>query len=188
MDEFSRKLPFSLIAEQSLLGSILVDPDAITEVSEIVQPSDFYLSEHTQIYSAMCNLFIASKEIDVVTLIDTLVSTGVYNKTGGEDYIKSLYQAVPNALNVKDYANIVKQKSTLRSLISICSDISEKAYSEEGEANELVEYAEAQIFDIANGRDSKSFKKIQEVITNVYSELHTVADEGDGARDRKSVV
>ena len=127
MDEFSRKLPFSLIAEQSLLGSILVDPDAITEVSEIVQPADFYLSEHTQIYSAMCNLFIASKEIDIVTLIDTLVSAGVYDKSGGEDYIRTLYQAVPNALNVKDYANIVKQKSTLRSLISICSDISEKA-------------------------------------------------------------
>ena len=186
MDDFSRKLPFSLIAEQSLLGSILVDPDAITEVSEIVQPADFYLSEHTQIYSAMCNLFIASKEIDIVTLIDTLVSAGVYDKSGGEDYIRTLYQAVPNALNVKDYANIVKQKSTLRSLISICADISEKAYSEEGEATELIEFAEAQIFDIANGRTSSNFKKIQEVITNVYSELHTLADEGDGARGTKT--
>ena len=159
MDDFSRKLPFSLISEQSLLGAILVDPDAITEVSEIVQANDFYLSEHAQIYSAMCNLFIASKEIDIVTLIDTLVSMGVYDKSGGEDYIKTLYQAVPNALNAKDYANIVKQKSTLRSLINICSDISEKAYSEEGDATELIEYAEAQIFDIANGRTSSNFKK-----------------------------
>ena len=186
MDEFSRKLPFSLIAEQSLLGSILVDPEAITEISEIIRPNDFYLSEHTQIYSAMCDLFVASKEIDVVTLIDTLVSTGVYSKSGGEDYVKSLYQAVPNALNIKDYASIVKQKSVLRSLIGICADISEKAYSEEGDANELVEYAEAQIFDIANGRDSKSFKKIQEVITNVYGELHTLAEEGEGARGTKT--
>ena len=180
MDEFSRKLPFSLIAEQSLLGSILVDPEAITEISEIIRPNDFYLSEHTQIYSAMCDL------IDVVTLIDALVSTGVYSKSGGEDYVKSLYQAVPNALNIKDYASIVKQKSVLRSLIGICSDISEKAYSEEGDANELVEYAEAQIFDIANGRDSKSFKKIQEVITSVYGELHTLAEEGEGARGTKT--
>ena len=186
MDEFSRKLPFSLIAEQSLLGSILVDPEAITEISEIIRPNDFYLSEHTQIYSAMCDLFVASKEIDVVTLIDALVSTGVYSKSGGEDYVKSLYQAVPNALNIKDYASIVKQKSVLRSLIGICTDISEKAYSEEGDANELVEYAEAQIFDIANGRDSKSFKKIQEVITNVYGELHTLAEEGEGARGTKT--
>lgn len=186
MDEFSRKLPFSLIAEQSLLGSILVDPEAITEISEMIRPNDFYLSEHTQIYSAMCDLFVSSKEIDVVTLIDALVSTGVYSKSGGEDYVKSLYQAVPNALNIKDYASIVKQKSVLRSLIGICSDISEKAYSEEGDANELVEYAEAQIFDIANGRDSKSFKKIQEVITNVYGELHTLAEEGEGARGTKT--
>ena len=161
MDEFSRKLPFSLIAEQSLLGSILVDPEAITDISEIVQPSDFYLSEHTQIYNAMCNLFIASKEIDVVTLIDTLVSLGVKNKAESEEYIKTLYQAVPNALNVKDYATIVKQKSILRSLISICDDITEKAYSEEGEANELIEYAEAKMFDIASGRSTSNFKKIQ---------------------------
>lgn len=186
MDEFSRKLPFSLLAEQSVLGSILQDPDAITEISEIISPTDFYLSEHTQIYSAMCNLFIASKEIDIVTLIDNLVSEGVYSKSGGEDYIKSLYQAVPNALNVKDYATIVKQKSSLRSLISICADISEKAYSEEGEANELIEYAEAKIFDIANGRDNQSFKKIQDVIANVYGELHALADEGADARGMKT--
>ena len=112
MDEFSRKLPFSLIAEQSLLGSILVDPEAITEVSDIVQPTDFYLSEHTQIYSAMCNLFIASKEIDIVTLIDTLVSSGVYSKSGGEDYIKTLYQAVPNALNVKEIDSVALESYT----------------------------------------------------------------------------
>ena len=149
----------SPLASAADIRFILVDPDAITEVSEIVQANDFYLSEHAQIYSAMCNLFIASKEIDIVTLIDTLVSMGVYDKSGGEDYIKTLYQAVPNALNAKDYANIVKQKSTLRSLINICSDISEKAYSEEGDATELIEYAEAQIFDIANGRTSSNFKK-----------------------------
>lgn len=186
MDEFSRKLPFSLLAEQSVLGSILQDPDAITEISEIISPNDFYLNEHTQIYSAMCNLFVASKEIDIVTLIDNLVSEGVYSKSGGEDYIKSLYQAVPNALNVKDYATIVKQKSSLRSLISICNDITEKAYSEEGEANELIEYAESKIFDIANGRDAQSFKKIQDVIANVYSELHTLAEEGEGVRGTKT--
>ncbi len=186
MDEFSRKLPFSLIAEQSLLGSILSDPESITDISEMIQPTDFYLSEHTQIYSAMCSLFIASREIDIVTLIDTLVSSGVYDKSGGEDYIKTLYRAVPNALNIKDYANIVKQKSTLRNLISICSDISEKAFSEEGEANELVELAEAKIFDLANGRETKSFKEIQSVIKNVLGELHTLAEEGEGARGTKT--
>ena len=140
MDDFQRKLPFSLIAEQSLLGSILVDPEALNDVAEIVTANDFYLTEHSQIYTAMHELFLINKEIDIVTLIDMLVSKGIYSKSGGEDYIRSLYQAVPNALNVKDSANIVKQKSLLRSLIGVCSDISDKAYSEEGSADELVEY------------------------------------------------
>lgn len=186
MDELSRKLPFSLIAEQSLLGSILVDPESITDITEIISPTDFYLSEHSQIFTAMHELFIINKEIDVVTLIDMLVSKGIYSKSGGEDYIKSLIQAVPNALNIKDYAKIVKQKSLLRTLIETCSDISEKAYSEEGKPEELVEYAEGKIFDIAGGRDAKSFRHIRDVIGSVYQELHEISTEGEGARGTKT--
>ena len=186
MDELVRKLPFSLIAEQSLLGSVLVDPESLNDITEIVTASDFYLSEHAQIYTAMHELFIINKEIDVVTLIDMLVSKGIYSKSGGEDYIRSLYQAVPNALNIRDYATIVKQKSLLRSLIETCGDISDKAYSEEGKPEELVEYAEAKIFDIAQGKDTKSFRHIRDVIGNVYEELNTIAKEGDGARGTKT--
>ena len=186
MDELVRKLPFSLIAEQSLLGSILVDPESLNDITEMVSANDFYLSEHSQIYTAMHELFVINKEIDVVTLIDMLVSKGIYNKSGGEDYIRSLYQAVPNALNIKDYATIVKQKSLLRNLIETCSDISDKAYSEEGKPEELVEYAEAKIFDIAQGRDSKSFRHIRDVIGNVYQELDTLSKEGQGSKGTKT--
>ena len=186
MDDFQRKLPFSLIAEQSLLGSILVDPEALNDVAEIVIANDFYLTEHSQIYTAMHELFLINKEIDIVTLIDMLVSKGIYSKSGGEDYIRSLYQAVPNALNVKDYATIVKQKSLLRSLIGVCSDISDKAYSEEGSADELVEYAEAKVFDIASGKDTKGFKHIRDVIGNVYQNLHILATEGEGSQSTKT--
>ena len=186
MDELSRKLPFSLIAEQSLLGSILVDPESLNDITEMISPSDFYLSEHSQIYTAMHELFIINKEIDIVTLIDMLVSKGIYNKSGGEDYIKSLYSAVPNSLNIKDYAAIVRQKSLLRTLIDVCSDISEKAYSEEGSASELIEYAEGRIFDIAGGKDAKSFRHIRDVIGNVFEELHTVSTEGEGSKGTKT--
>ena len=185
-DELVRKLPFSLIAEQSLLGAILVDPEALSDITELVTPSDFYLNEHVQIYTAMKDLFMINKEIDVVTLIDTLVTKGVYSKSGGEDYIRSLYQSVSNSLNIKDYANIVRNKSRLRQLINVCTDISDKAYSEEGATEELVDYASAMIFDIAQGRDTKSFRRIQDVLQNVYGELHTVAEEGEGARGTKT--
>ena len=186
MDELVRKLPFSLIAEQSLLGSILVDPESLNDITEMISAGDFYLSEHSQIYTAMHELFIINKEIDVVTLIDMLVSKGIYSKSGGEDYIRSLYQVVPNALNIKDYAAIVKQKSLLRSLIDTCADISDKAYSEEGKPEELVEYAEAKIFDIAQGRDTKSFRHIRDVIGNVYQELDVLSKEGQGSRGTKT--
>ncbi len=185
-DEFARKLPFSMIAEQSLLGSVLIDPQSLNEVVEIITADDFYLTEHTQIFTAMRELFLVNKEIDVVTLIDTLVTKGIYDKSGGEDYIRTLYQAVPNSLNVKDYAAIVKQKSLLRKLIDACSDISEKAYSEEGDAGQLVDFAESTIFDIAQGRDTKSFRHIRDVIRNVYENLHNMATEGESAQGTKT--
>ncbi len=186
MDDLSRKLPFSLVAEQSLLGSILVDPESITNVTEMISPSDFYLSEHAQIYTAMHELFVINKDILVATLVDMLVSKGIYSKSGGVDYIRSLYQSVPNALNIKDYATIVKQKSLLRTLIEACSDISDKAYSEEGKPEELIEYAEGKIFGIAGGKDAKSFRHIRDVIGNVYQELRDLSELGEGARGTKT--
>ena len=185
-DELARKLPFSLIAEQSLLGSVLVDPEALTDITEIVTANDFYPSEHAQIFTAMHELFLVNREIDVVTLIDMLVTKGIYSKSGGEDYIRSLYQSVPNALNIKDYATIVKQKAMLRNLIGICSEISDKAYSEEGDAGGLVDYAESLIFDLAQGRDTKSFRHIRDVIGEVYKNLHAMQTEGEAAQGTKT--
>ena len=185
-DQLTKKLPFSLIAEQSLLGAILVDPDCLNDIADMVSATDFYLTEHTHIYTAMQELFGASKEIDIVTLIDMLVTKGIYSKSGGQDYIKTLAQTVPNALNVKDYANIIKQKSLLRQLIDVCSDISDTAYSEEGEAGSIIDYAESRIFDIAQGRDTKNFRHIRDVIRDVYKNLHTMATDGESAQGTKT--
>lgn len=185
-DELLKKLPFSLIAEQSLLGAILIDPDCLNEIADKISPSDFYLTEHSQIYTAMHELFLANKEIDIVTLIDTLVTRGIYSKSGGEDYIRAIGQTVPNSLNVKDYAEIVKEKSLLRNLIDTCNEISDTAYSEEGKATDIINYAESKIFDIAQGRDTKNFRHIREVIGEVYKNLHTMATEGEAAQGTKT--
>ena len=100
-DELLKKLPFSLIAEQSLLGAILIDPDCFNDIADKIYPSDFYLTEHAQIYTAMHELFLANKEIDVVTLIDTLVTRGIYSKSGGEDYItETVIPDLPAWLNI----------------------------------------------------------------------------------------
>ncbi len=167
-----KKQPFSMPAEQSLLGSVLIDPAALNQVADLLTAEDFYISEHKQIYLAMHELFLANSEIDVVTLIDMLVTKGIYDKSGGEDYIRTLTEAVPDALNVKDYARIVKEKSVLRQLIAACSEISQSAYSEQESVTDILDHAENLIFRIAEGRDTKNFRHVREVLTDVYSHLH----------------
>ena len=175
-DELIRKLPFSMPAEQSLLGSVLIDPASLNEVADLIHAEDFYLSEHQQIYLAMQELFKINREIDVVTLIDMLVVKGIYDKSGGEDYIRTLTEAVPDALNVKDYARIVKEKSVLRQLITACGEISETAYSEQESVSSVLDYAENQIFNIAQGRDTKNFRHIKDVLHDVYGHLHDLTN------------
>ena len=171
-NELIKRLPFSMPAEQSLLGAILIDPASITQVADLLNSEDFYLEEHKQIYLAMQELFMANSEIDVVTLIDMLVTKGIYNKSGGEDYIRTLTDAVPDALNIRDYARIVKEKSVLRQLISACSEISEAAYSEQESVVDIIDHAENLIFNIAQGRDTKGFRHIKDVLGDVYAHLH----------------
>ena len=171
-DELIRKLPFSMPAEQSLLGSVLIDPASLNEVADLIGAEDFYLTEHKQIYLAMHELFLTNSEIDEVTLIDMLVTKGIYDKSGGEDYIRTLAEVVPDALNVKDYARIVKEKSVLRKLIEACGEISEAAYSEQKSVTSILDHAENMIFNIAQGRDTKNFRHVKEVLGDVFHHLH----------------
>ena len=171
-EDIIRKLPFSAIAEQSLLGSILIDPQCINLVADTISSDDFYLEEHRQIYLAMHGLFVTNSQIDIVTLIDELVKKGIYSKSGGEDYIKVIAETVPNALNVRDYAKIVKDKSILRQLIAMCGDISDAAYSEQDEVSGIIESAQSKLYSITQGRETKNFRHIREVLTDVYAHLN----------------
>ncbi len=185
-DELIRRLPFSMPAEQSLLGAVLIDPESINLVADLLNAEDFYLSEHKQIYLAMRELFLANSEIDVVTLIDMLVTKGIYDKSGGEDYIRTLLEAVPDALNIKDYARIVKEKSVLRQLIAACGEISETAYSEQESVTEILDHAENLIFQIAQGRDTKNFRHIREVLGDVYAHLHELTTNKEATQGTKT--
>ena len=177
-DEIIRKLPFSLIAEQSLLGAIMIDPESIREVADLIVSDDFYIEEHKQIYLAMHEMFLTDNDIDLVTLVDTLVRKGIYDKSGGEDYIHTIGEVVPGSHNIKDYARIVKEKSILRQLIAACGDISETAYSEQEEVTHIIDNAQNRIFSIAQGRDTRGFRHIRDVLGEVYTNLNKLY-EGD---------
>lgn len=181
-----KRLPFSMPAEQSLLGAVLIDPVSLNEIAALMKGEDFYLEEHKQIYLAMQELFLANREIDVVTLIDMLVTRGVYDKAGGEDYIRTLSEAVPDALNIKDYARIVKEKSILRQLISAAGEISESAYSEQESVASILDHAENLIFKIAQGRDTQNFRHIREVLQDVYGHLQELRTNAEATQGTKT--
>jgi replicative DNA helicase len=110
------------------------------------------------------------------------VRAGVYDKSGGEQYIRTIAEVVPGAQNAKDYAKIVRNKSRARQLIEICGDISDITYSEQEEIEHVIENAEARIFDLAQGRDTKSFRHIRDVLVSVYSHLHELATDKSAAQ------
>jgi len=172
-----KKLPFSMLAEQALLGSILIDPPALTQISDTVRPEDFHLQEHRQIYEAMKQLSLLNHDIDHVTLLDVLEKEKIYNRDEAEVYLRTLADAVPNALNIKDYARIVLEKSLMRRLIETCGNISERAYSEQENIGELVEYAAAQMSEIAMGRDSRGFVTMTSVLETIFRNLSILYDD-----------
>ncbi len=172
--ELERRQPFSLEAEQSVLGSVLINPESLDILTGIITSEDFYLEEHRQIYSAMQGMFLRSKSIDVVTLIDELVREGVYDEAGGKEYIRLIAETVPTASNVKDYAEIVRDKSVLRSLISASEEITDAAYKEQEDVQRLVEMAESKIYAIAEQKENKNFIHIKDALLQVYEHLQNL--------------
>lgn len=181
-NELIKKMPFSLEAEQSVLGSILINPECFSEIANEIKSSDFYLDDHTQIYLAMQDLFLQNRTIDVVTLIDSLVHRGVYdNIEDSKKYIKLIAEVVPSASNVKDYAKIVRDKRVLRQLIETCSDITDQAYSEQDDVHALLDSAEQQIFDIAERSQTKGFTHIKDALLANYEHLKLLKSDPGAA-------
>ena len=144
-EEYIKKVPFSLEAEQAVLGSILRKPDCMDNIVGTLNSDDFYLTEHKEIFKAMEGMYLKSRSIDVLTLIDELVKSGVYTEAGGKEYINLIFDVVPTASNFEDYAAIVRDKSIARQIISACDDISSDAYAEKYNSQELIEKAEDKI-------------------------------------------
>ena len=177
-----KQMPVSIEAEQALLGALIIKPDSFEKIGGIVNAEDFYLEEHKHIYSALMRMYSESRRIDTVTLVNALVEAGDRDESGGIQYISLIAQSVPATSNVKDYAQIVKEKSTLRRLIDICDDVSSQAYDEASAVRDIVDNAEQKIFDLSNNNDTREFRHIRDIMQNVYQEL-SVLSEKKGASD-----
>ncbi|MBQ7600001.1 MAG: replicative DNA helicase [Clostridia bacterium] len=172
-----RKLPFSLEAEQALLGSILIDPSCMDIVEGIVRADDFYVEENREIYAAMHDMYQASRNIDAVTLLRKLEENGTYDLAGGNQYLTQVAKTAPNAINAKDYAKIVYEKSVLRTLAEAGESIAEDAYSGSDDVDSILAGAEKRIYDISNKRANKGFVHIKDVLFSAYEELQQRASD-----------
>ena len=170
-----RKMPFSLEAEQAILGTVIVDSEKFVEIATLKE-DDFYLEQHKQIFAAMREMFNINRAIDPVTLIDTLTQMGTYSEGDAAKYIKLLVDLASDATNIEEYSNIIRDKATLRSLIEASRDISDLAYSEKGDVSEAVNFAEHKIYSISQDKYKDGFDKIRDVIVEHYKTLKTLKE------------
>lgn len=169
--------PHSVEAEQSVLGSILLDKEAMISVSETLVPEDFYKEAHKVIYESMLKLYNSQSEIDLITLTDELRDQGYLDDIGGIAYITSLSTIVPTTSNIKYYVNIVKEKSISRQLISAANDIINLGYDGSAKVEDVLENAEKKIFDISQERATNDFQPINQVISEALSMLEKLYEE-----------
>ena len=181
-EETLRKMPFSMEAEQSVLGSIIIDPEKMRDIVTGLRAEDFYLEQHARIYDAMKNIFIRPDcNLDEVTLLDELVRMGEYDEAGGKSYIMMLAQSVPSVSNLNDYVRIIKEKAILRRLIEASDKISKMAFSATGDTKEILDRSEQLIFDIAEKNETKEFRHIKDVIMENYKHLEELQKSGSDA-------
>ena len=177
MEDNTRIPPHSVEAEQSVLGSILLDKDAMISVSETLIPEDVYKEAHRVIYECMLKLYNNQSEIDLITLADELRDQGYLDDIGGIAYITSLSTIVPTTSNIKYYINIVKEKSISRQLISAANDIINLGYDSSTKVEDVLENAEKKIFDISQERTTNDFQPINQVLTETLSMLEKLYEE-----------
>ncbi|MBT8141919.1 MAG: replicative DNA helicase [Gammaproteobacteria bacterium] len=166
--------PQSLEAEQSVLGGLMLENDAWNEVGEKLMAGDFYRQDHAKIFAAIAHLAELSEPFDVITVSDYLEKNNELSQVGGLAYLGQLVKDTPSAANIKAYAKVVTERSTLRALIKVGSSITSSAYETEGrEIKHLVDDAERMVFNIAerNSRSGKSYVEVKNVLGPVFNRL-----------------
>ena len=171
------RLPYSVEAEQAVLGSLIIDPKCITEVAVQMKAEYFYIPQHKSIYTAISSMYELSQSIDFVSLLEKLKKDGVYDDAGGKTYLTQLVQSVPSSANVLTYVSIVRERYYARALMgaaqSIIKDINENVL----DSSKMLDAAEQRIYEIRQGRDISGLTHIKDVIEGeTYDRLTKMTD------------
>jgi len=189
LDEFStrpsapdpyrdRRPPQSEDAEQSVLAAMLIDADAITSATEIVDDTMFFREGHRRIFRAVISLMERGSGIDVITLADELERRGEMDAAGGREYLSFLADAVPTAANVAHHARIVKEKALLRRLIEVSTQIAGEAFEARQPARDLLDFAEQRILQVGQSRGGDGFTRIKELMYPAMERIESISKDG----------
>ncbi len=172
MDELAlRQPPYSLDAERSVIGSMLIDSRCVSDIVGILKPEDFYLQENRDIFTTIYSMFSYSMNIDPVTVMEQMKQSGLYDEEKTRDYLLQVLDVTPTAANAKQYAQIVADKSLLRQIANAATDISQIVSDEVGTAQSIMDAAEQKIYAIRNGRSNQDLTPISTVLLSVYEQL-----------------
>ena len=171
------RLPYSVEAEQSVLGSVLIDPKCLNDIAVSMKTEYFYIPQHREIYKAMASMYELSQTIDYVSLLEKLKKDGVYDEAGGKAYLTQLVQTVPTSANVLTYVAIIREHYYTRSLLTAAQGIIKDVNENTMDSGKLLDSAEQRIYEIRQGREISGLTHIKSVIENeTYDRLAKMAD------------
>lgn len=171
MSEEIRTPPYDNVAEQSVLGGMMLSKDAIADVVEVLRGNDFYKPAHESIYEAIMSLYGKGEPADAITVADELTKRGELERTGGPAYLHSLISSVPTAANAGFYAEIVQERAVLRRLVTAGTKIVQLGYSQDGEVEVLVNEAQSEIMTVAERRNSEDYVVLKDVVESTVQEI-----------------
>jgi replicative DNA helicase len=174
MEQVARPVPYDIAAEEAVLGSLLLDRDAIIKVAPFLRPEDFYREAHGWIYSAVLDLYGRREPGDPVTLADELGRHGRLEAIGGYSYLMGLSNRAPTAVHIEYYARIVERTAVLRRLISAGGEIAALGYSEEQELDQTLDKAEQLLFGVSQRTVTKDFASIEQVLNDYYDRIESI--------------
>jgi replicative DNA helicase len=158
--------PQNLEAEESILGGLLVDPESINKVVDLINTEDFYKDAHGKIYDAMIGLYEKNEPIDIVTVSSSVRDKGILDKIGGVTYLNTLVDLMPSAANITQYAKMVREKALLRNLINVATEIVEKGFDLDVNVDGYIDDAEKMIFQVSERKFRPSFYSVKDIVVD----------------------
>src|SRR3954464_15370876 len=172
--ELGRTPPQDLDAEQSVLGGMLLSKDAIADVVEVIKGHDFYKPAHETIFLAILDIYAKGEPADPITIAAELTKRGEINKVGGASYLHTLVNSVPTAANAEYYAEIVHERAVLRRLVEAGTRIAGMGYAAEGDVDEIVNAAQAEIYAVTEQRTSEDYAPLSDIMEGALDEIEAI--------------